>query len=98
MDCAIEGEWAMLADKSDLIVQYIAANPYRPGIEEAVLVESGIPVWALIGAMTLAHSTPDEVAADYEIPLIAVHAALVYYERYRALIDARIAANHQLAS
>ncbi len=88
----------MLADKSDLIVQYIAANPYRPGIEEAVLVESGIPVWALIGAMTLAHSTLDEVAADYEVSLTAMHAALAYYERYTALIDARIAANHQLAS
>lgn len=88
----------MLADKSDLIVQYIEANPYCPGIEEAVLVESGIPVWALIGAMTLAHSTPEEVAADYEIPLTAVHAALAYYERHRALIDARITANHVLAS
>ena len=88
----------MLAEKSDLIVQYIGANPYRPGAEEAVLVESGIPVWALIGAITLAHSTLDEVATDYEIPLAAVHAALAYYERHRALIDARIAANHQLAS
>ncbi len=88
----------MLADKNDLIVQFIEANPYRPGIEEVVLVKSGIPVWALIGAMTLARSTPDEVAADYEISLTAVHAALVYYERHRVVIDARIAANHQLAS
>ena len=88
----------MLADKSDLTVQYIEANPYRPGVEDAVLTESGIPVWALIGAMTLAHSTPDDVAADYEIPLAAVHAALAYYEHHTTLIDARIAANHQLAS
>jgi len=48
----------MLADKNDLIVQFIEANPYRPGIEEAVLVGSGIPVWALIGAMTLARVRP----------------------------------------
>ncbi len=88
----------MLADKSDLIVQYIAPNPYRPGVDEAVLAEFGIPVWALIGAITLAHSTPDEVAADYEIPLTAVYAALAYYERHQTVIDARIAANHQLAS
>jgi uncharacterized protein (DUF433 family) len=91
-------EYAMLADKSDLILQYIAPNPYRPGVDEAMLVESGIPVWALVGAITLAHSTPEEVAADYEISLTAVHAALAYYERHTAAIDARIAANHQLAS
>ncbi len=52
-----------------------------------MLVESGIPVWALIGAMPLAHSTLDEVAADYEIRLTAVHAALAYYERQTALIE-----------
>lgn len=62
----------MLTDKSDLIVQHIEANRYRPGIEDAVLIDSGVPVWALIGAMTLAHSTPDEVAADYQISLAAV--------------------------
>lgn len=85
-----------IAERS--IDQYIEANPSRPGADEVVLVEHGIPVWALIGAITLAGSTPDEVAADNEIPRAAVDAAMRYYKRHRAVIDARIAANQQFSA
>jgi uncharacterized protein (DUF433 family) len=78
--------------------QDIQPNPYRPGVDEAVLGDFGIPVWAVVGAIVLAHATPDEVARDYQIPVAAVRAALAYYERHKDAIDARIAANQQFAA
>ena len=76
-----------------LIEQYIESSPSRPGVEEARLREYGVPVWALIGHYQAVGRDPRQVAADYELPLAAVEAALAYYRRHRAAIDARIAAN-----
>lgn len=78
----------------DLIATYIEANPYRPGISDATLTDYGVPVWAIIGAIMLRDATPDEVAQGYEVPREAVDAALAYYQRYRPIIDERIAANN----
>lgn len=81
-------------DWDDLIATYIEANPYRPGISDAILTDYGVPVWAIIGAILLTDTTPDEVAQGYEVSREAVNAALAYYQRYRPLIDERIAANN----
>lgn len=78
----------------DLIATYIEANPYRPGISDAILTDYGVPVWAIIGAISLTGATPDEVADGYEVPREAVDAALAYHQRYRPIIDERIAANN----
>lgn len=80
--------------KDDLIGTYIAADPYRPGIADAIISDSGVHVWAIIGAILLAGATLDEVAQDYELPRDAVLTALAYYRRYRPIIIARIAANN----
>ncbi len=80
--------------RDDLIDTYIAADPYRPGIADAVIRDFGVHVWAIIGAILLAGATLDEVAQDYELPRNAVLAALAYYRRYRPIIMARMNANN----
>lgn len=80
-------------DSDALVHQYIQSNPHRPGADEVVLIPFGVPVWALIGAVTYTNATPEEVAQEYEIPLPAMYAALAYYHRNRAVIDARLRAN-----
>ncbi len=76
-----------------LIAQYIESNPHRPGREEARLRDYGVAVWALIGYLPAVGHDVNQVAHDYGVPPEAVEAARAYYQRHRALIDARIAAN-----
>ena len=80
-------------EQEDLIARYIEENPDKPGIANARLIEEGVPVWALIGYLPAVDGSAEQVAADYDIPLEAVEAALAYYEAHRSLIDARIEAN-----
>lgn len=79
---------------SDQIAEYIELNPHRPGLDEARLKESGVPVWALIGYLPAVGSAVSRVAADYDLPVEAVEAAIAYYHRHREIVDARIAANN----
>lgn len=76
-----------------LITQYIAVNPLRPGVEEARIVGTGIPVWALVADVELAKVPAETLATDYAIPLDAIRAALAYYRHHKAAFDARLAAN-----
>jgi uncharacterized protein (DUF433 family) len=77
-----------------LIEQYIEEDPYRPGPADAQLKEYGTAVWALISYLDRAlGGNVEQAAADYEVPLAAVEAALAYYRRHRELVDARIALN-----
>lgn len=75
-----------------LIAEYIEQHPDRPGKDEARLKQYGISVWAIIGHWR-GDGNAARVAADYEIPTEAVEAALAYYERHKAIIDNRLAAN-----
>ena len=85
-DCAMR--------KSDrLIERYIEPDPYRPGPGEARLKDFGVPVWALVGHMNAVHGRVAQVAEDYNLPVEAVEAALEYYRRHQATIDARLEAN-----
>ncbi len=77
----------------ELIEKYIAPSPRRGGIAEMVVEPYVIPVWALIGAITLGGATPEEVTQEYDISPEAMWATLAYYRRHEAVIDARIDAN-----
>lgn len=79
--------------EDELIAKYIELNPQRPGLAEARLVDYGVAVWALIGYLQAASGDIDRVAADYDVPREAVEAAIAYYQRHHAVIDARINAN-----
>ena len=77
----------------ELITRYIELNPQRPGIDRARLKDYGVSVWALIGYLKQATGGDiARVAADYDVPIEAVEAALAYYQPHPAAIDARIAA------
>ena len=80
-------------DTDELITQYIEPNPHYPGIAEARLKRYGVAVWALIGQLPARANDLAQVARDYDVPLEAVEAAYAYYQRHRAVIDARIGAN-----
>lgn len=83
---------------ADLIARYIEENPTKPGSADARLIGYGVPVWALIGYLPAVGGQARKVAADYDLPVEAVEAALAYYEQHRAVIDARIAANRVTAA
>ncbi len=75
------------------IAEYIEPNPHYPGIDEARLKSYGVAVWALIAYLPAVDGDLARVATGYDVPRAAVEAAYAYYQRHRALIDARIAAN-----
>jgi uncharacterized protein (DUF433 family) len=82
------------ADRYDLIDKFVAEDSFHPGIADAVIADSGVHIWALIGAILLRGATVAEAADDYDIPREAVLGALAYYRQHRPIILARIAANN----
>ncbi len=75
-----------------LVAAYIEQNPNRFGKDEARLKGYGVAVWAIIGYWKGAGDLT-ETAEGYDVPIEAVEAVVAYYERYKALIDNRLAAN-----
>lgn len=75
------------------IAHWIKPNPYKPGKGEVRIRDTGVPVWALIGYLPAVADDPAQVARDYELPLEAVQAAIAYYQKHRAAIDARLDQN-----
>jgi|SRR5579871_2546597 len=76
-----------------LIEDHIEPDPAVPGVEEARTIASGVPVWALVGHLRAIGGDVRQLAEDYEIPPAEVDAAMAYYRRHKAAVDARIAAN-----
>jgi uncharacterized protein (DUF433 family) len=60
---------------------------------EAVLVEFEIPVWAIIGQLKALNWDVQRVANDYDVSEDSVTAAVDYYRKHAAAIDARLQAN-----
>lgn len=81
---SFDGYAAMLTGEPD---------PHQSGFGEYRLKDRGVPIWAIIGSLTETADNIDEVAAAYAIPRDAVLAALAFYERHKAAIDARLAQN-----
>jgi uncharacterized protein (DUF433 family) len=80
-------------DDQALIDRWIRAHPHKSGLADAVLAESLVPVYAVIGALPGSDGNlmeVAEVAAAYEVPQEAVAAAIAYYRRHQPLIDERI--------
>jgi uncharacterized protein (DUF433 family) len=80
-------------DDDALVRDFIEENPYHPGPADARLRQEAVPVWALITYWHAAEHDAARVATDYHLPTAAVAAALAYYRRHEAVIEARIAAN-----
>jgi len=73
-----------------LIRRWIRQHPYKSGPEDVVLVDSLVPVYAVVGYLPLVGDDLDRIADAYDVPRAAVDAALAYYRQHRAVIDARI--------
>jgi uncharacterized protein (DUF433 family) len=58
--------------------------------DRAYLADYGTPVWVVINYLQGANWDFDKVAKAYELPEIAVRAAVHYYEKNRKFIDAHI--------
>lgn len=80
-------------DDQELIDTYIYRDPHKWSRAEARLKHYHMHVWALIGAYQAEGHDAQGVAEAFGIPFEAMHAALVYYQRYRELIDDRLEAN-----
>jgi uncharacterized protein (DUF433 family) len=78
---------------ADCVVAYVEPNPHRPGAANAWLVGYGVPVWALVGYLDVVKGDIRRVAKDYDVPVEAVEAAMLYYAQHKTAIDERIAAN-----
>jgi len=81
-------------DDDALIARYIEPHPFNLGPSEARIADHGAPVWMLIAYHEGTGSDISSTAADYGLDPDAMEAAIRYYCRHRALIDARILLNH----
>jgi uncharacterized protein (DUF433 family) len=77
----------------NLIRRWIRPQTGAVGDQDAVIVDTGIPIWALIGHYKGNGKHASLTASDYELPIEAVEAAVAYYRAHRELIEARLSAN-----
>ncbi len=69
------------------------------GTVDDVRVQTGYPVWNLIGAWMATNYNDDEVLAGYsDMPRAEWEAAKQYYLDHKVMIDARIISNTQPAA
>lgn len=80
-------------DDEQLIARGIIPDPAGRGAADVRLRQSGVPVWAIIGHWRVVGKDADRVVEDYEITREELDAALAYYRRNRAAIDARLKLN-----
>lgn len=76
-----------------LLADYIERPSSHPGIADARIAGSSVPVWAIIGYLRAADWDIQQTADDYGIAIDAVNAAIAFYELHQEAIDARISAN-----
>jgi uncharacterized protein (DUF433 family) len=85
-------------EHSALIEREIESDPRRPGPANARLRRSGVPVWAIVGYyLEVAQGDEPAVARAYDVSPEAVRAAVQFYDRHRAEIDARREDNRAVA-
>lgn len=84
----------MSADDRQLLVeQHLEPDPHKIGPAEVRLRSTGAPVWAIIGHLPAVAGDVNQVAHDYEVPVEAVIAAIVYYQQHKDIIDWRLGQN-----
>jgi uncharacterized protein (DUF433 family) len=60
----------------ELIARHIEPNPFKSGPGEALLVDSGVSVWAIVMYYRAVGGDLDRVVEDYEVSPEEVRAAL----------------------
>ena len=77
-------------DEERLIAAHVDASWGRA---EARLRPSGVSVWALVGYMRATGGDPERARQAYELAPDELAAALAYYRRNKAYVDARLLLN-----
>jgi uncharacterized protein (DUF433 family) len=80
---------ADLRHQEALLDSYIHFDPAEPGVDQARVAPADVPVWVIVAQLEGADGDITQVAEDYELPQEAVEAAMIFYRRNRAAIDAR---------
>jgi uncharacterized protein (DUF433 family) len=75
-----------------LPIESVVSDPAIRG-GQPVIVGTTLRVSDLAAYHTLAGLTPDQLAAQFDLDLAQVHAALSYYFRHKMAVDAEIRAN-----
>jgi uncharacterized protein (DUF433 family) len=75
--------------ETTLSIDLITANPKVRGGRPCI-AGTGLRVSDVVLAHLFHDQTPDEIAANYAVPLAGVYAALAYYYEHKAEIDADI--------
>ncbi len=83
-----------LRHQEKILSDYIRFDPTEPGVDQVRVVPADVPVWVIVAQLEGADGNVAQVAEDYELPREAVEAAIIFYRRNRAAIDARRAENH----
>ena len=78
---------------SDAISRYIDPETASVSPERARLRDYGVEVWILVAQLPAYQGDIGRLANDYGVPTEAVDAALGYYRRNKAVIDAQILLN-----
>jgi uncharacterized protein (DUF433 family) len=81
------------AESTRLIDRWIVPDPHRPGADEVVVREYGVPVYALVAYYLGAGQDVERAAHDCHLSAETVQAAVAYYRRHRTAIEGRIAAD-----
>lgn len=76
-----------------LLHEHIRLDPSASGVDQARVMPADVPVWVIVGQLEGAKGDVARVADDWELSADAVEAALIFYRRNRAAIDARRAEN-----
>ncbi len=84
---------ADLRHQEGLLSTYIHFDPSEPGVDQARVAPADVPVWVIVAQLEGVNENVTQVAEDYELPREAVEAAIIFYRRNRAAIDARRAEN-----
>jgi len=73
-----------------LIARHVLPHPHEPGRANAYLAPGGPSVAAVIRSLRADGGKIGATASSWQITDEAVRAAIAYYRRHRAVIDARL--------
>lgn len=80
-------------DDDLLISRHVVLPDNSRDPTDARVMPAGYSVWILIDALNAAGGKLDAAAEEYAIDVEVMRAAVAYYSRHRAVIDAKIIVN-----
>jgi uncharacterized protein (DUF433 family) len=70
--------------------QWLEPKPYKKFTKQLGIKGRNMTVWNLVADVVVSDVPPEEVAADYRLPVEAVQEALDYYYTNKEWIDAEV--------